>query len=109
MTILLANASACKDWKYRLPENRIMEIFTSCASIFSKVLLVLNAFDEATPELPEALIQKHLRHFAESNLQSVRSQHVDQIKAAFVPSRRLWISAKDDDIEMYQNGMKQTS
>jgi hypothetical protein len=93
-----------KDQRHRLAENRIMEIFTSCVLMFAKVFLVLDAFDEATLELRQALIQEYFQRFVKLKLQvfiTVRPQHADPIKAGVVASSELWISAKENDIEMY--------
>jgi len=92
--------------KDNLKEDRIAEMFASCTSKFKDgVFIILDAFDEARPELQLMLKQKYFQHFVKLKLQlfiTGRPQPLKEIKtASFTGPRELENSAKDKDIEMY--------
>jgi len=95
-----------KNKKDNLKEDRITAMFASCTSKFKDgVFIILDAFDEARPELQLMLKQKYFQIFVELKLQlfiTGRPQPLKEIKtASFTEPKELEISAKDKDIEMY--------
>ena len=89
---------------YKLTEDRVKEMFINCASMFSRVFIALDAFDEATLNARQALIETYLPCFYKSNLRvfiTVRPPHFDQLKRAFPIFFQRWISADDNDIHAY--------